>query len=195
MQAEIRAYFSAATGRARLRILVVAAGNTATAMPTAAHGAGTSLPKIGPSLAAHGETETLLSLISLLPLAVSQYGGGGGGAVFGMEGAEDVQPCFGRAGDGGFLREWLLLRTLAQPISQPISEGGTDGCGATASACEKVWDASGPPHSLHAEQSTALDSRKAARLRTPFRTSCSSCGTVVAGSSVRSRVVVPSAHV
>ena len=131
--------------------------DTLCVVPTATHGAGMSLPKIGsslaPELAAHGETDLrvgggsqirlmlpLISLLSLLPLAVtgccSQKAGGGGGVVFGMEGAEDAQPWFGRAAAGGLLRDWLPPRTVAQPISQPISEGGTDGGAGTA--CEKA---------------------------------------------------------
>jgi hypothetical protein len=132
------------------------ATDTPCVVPTAAHGAGTSLPKIGPSLApqlaAHDETDlrgdggseirliSEIRLLSLLPLAVtgccSQKAGGGGGAVFGMEGAEDAQPCFGRA--GGFLRCLLRdsFRSVAQPISQPISEGSADGGAGTS--CEKA---------------------------------------------------------
>jgi len=91
------------------------AGGTGTTAATVAAGvvtsAGMVVPQSAPQSAAHGETDLrgagaggsqirltlpLISLLSLLPLAVtgccSQKAGGGGGAVFGIEGTEDAQP-------------------------------------------------------------------------------------------------------
>jgi hypothetical protein len=93
------------------------AGGTGTTAATVAAGVVTSAGMVGPQLApqlvpqsaAHGETDLrgaggsqirltlpLISLLSLLPLAVTgccnQKAGGGGGAVFGIEGTEDAQP-------------------------------------------------------------------------------------------------------
>lgn len=89
-----------------------AAGGTGTTAAVAAGvvtSAGMLVPQSVPQSAAHGETDLrggggsqirltlpLISLLSLLPLAVTgccnQKAGGGGGAVFGIEGTEDAQP-------------------------------------------------------------------------------------------------------
>ena len=96
-------------------VAATAAGGTGTTAATVAAGvvtsAGMVVPQSAPHSAAHGETDLrgagaggsqirltlpLISLLSLLPLAVtgccSQKAGGGGGAVFGIEGTEDAQP-------------------------------------------------------------------------------------------------------